>query len=622
MKKTVLLILAMWCGAMFAQAPVNTEPELAKNKIFTKQVLDRTVDVVTKPVVKMPSKSSSKIGIHTSSNIYTLLVSETTCLTANQDLNAIMFTARGDAGTGMGVGSGSIVVSCSQTYGYSWKNILATNDGKGNRYPSGVIYNPTGNTNIENAYAVVSGPTTDGSGWMENFWGSVKLDSTSQNVVYENYSVFAQDFPRYGMAAPGSGKIHVLGDKYTTGPPFIYEYAVMNTGTFNPTNNNFDWNRVKIYNKMANPAQDMSDEISSWNTAWSPDGSVGYVYFIGIDSANPNTSYQPVVLKSVDLGATWTKLPFYDFANSTVLQANIWGTLYDSTLQRPFFSSECEAVVDNNGNLHMVGVITGAYSINPDSLGYTFKYEPKELYHYYTTSTGWEVEHIGTINTLTVLAAESGFGTGADAVGWDHRVQMSRTADGTKIFAVWADSDTAFFTNVLAPDINVWGKDLTNNIVYPITNFTTGTVNDGVCYFHYVSDITLEFAGNVLIPVTFAKLGVGPADPVEHYFLPGIGYGPTVGVKEVVQGAPLSIIGSFPNPASDITNIRINLGSAADVNVEVFNIAGQKIHAVEYGRLPEGENRLQLDVANLNSGMYVYVVQAGQTKATGKMIRR
>jgi len=632
MKRTVLILLVLWgTASLFAQAPRNNEAELTPTRFEQRQILDHPTSVVANPALKMASKTSSKIGISSSGNVYTSLVEETTCLTANQELGAMLFTARGNPAEGLGISSGSIHVSYSINSGFSWKNIMVTDDGKLNRYPGGVIYNPTGNTDIQNAYAVVCGPTTDGGGWTENFWASVKLDSSAHHVIYENYSVHAQDFPRYGMSAPGSGKIHVLGDRYdwlsgtgivTWGP------ITINNGTFNPTTNQFDWNRVLVHVPIARPSTSLRYEVSNYSMAWSPDGSVGYFWVIGIDSANPNTSYQPIVFKSTDFGTSWNKLPFYDFSTNATLYDNIRGTLSDPNVRRPYFTGQMEGAVDNNGELHLFGVVKGAYSTDPDSLGYTFVYEPQppyygNLFHVYTSPTGWQADFVSTIYTLTVAADESGFGSGADALGWDHRVQMSRTADGTKIFGVWTDSDTLFFDNVLAPNINVWGKDLTNNTTYPVTDFTTGTANDGVIYFSYVSDIALENAnGDVIIPVAFIEKGTTPLNPVYHFFLPGIGFGPTIGIQPVKKDSPLSLIGTYPNPVTDLANIRINLGDAANVNVEIYSITGQLVHQAGYGVLPAGEHHLHASVQHLNSGMYICVVSAGQHKVSGKILRR
>lgn len=623
--KTLTLIVLLICSVnLFAQKSVDRTPEKAINKIATQQTMEPASGTPVKPYVMMSSKSPNMIGIGSSGNAYTLIVESSTCLTANQDLMTMMFTARANPAAGYGVNSGSIFSAISSDKGYSWEMVGIADDGKYNRYPSGVIYNPTGNTDPMNAYAVACGPTTDGAAWVETFWASAKLDSTNHHLVYESST--AQDFPRYGMSAPGSGKVHVLGDKYvfTTNVGITtWEYMLMNNGTFNAATNSFDWDKVEIYNAFHQPnGPGTQIHVSNYNTAWSPDGSVGYVWALGIDSANPNTSYQPVVFKSVDEGATWTKLPFYDFANNTTIYNNIWATLSDELTKRPYFGSEIDGVVDNDGNLHLVGVITGAYSIHPDSLGYFFKWEPKHLYHVYTTATGWEADHISTINTLTVAADESGYGSGADALGWDHRVQMSRTADGTKIFATWTDSDTTQYDLVIAPNINVWGKNLTTNNYYPVTDFTTGTLIDGMCYYHYTSDIALDDGANIIIPTTITGLGATPLNPVTHYYLATIGFGPTIGIREVNKSNPLSLIGNFPNPASDITDIRLHLGQASNLSVEVFSVTGQKVLSSDFGYQSAGEHKLTLDVQNLRSGVYVYIVKAGNDSASGKMVRK
>ncbi len=630
MKRAVLLVLMVWgFTSLFAQSNPLNEPVRAHTMFEQHQIMDLPTNVGSYSVFKMPSKSSFRIPIASSGNVYTSIVEITTCLTANQDLNAMMFTARGNPAAGLGVTSGSIFVSYSTTLGYSWNTLMVTDDMKFNRYPGGVIYNPTGNTDIENAYAVVCGPTTDGGGWTENFWASVRLDSTAHHVVYEDYSVHAQDFPRYGMSAPGSGHVHVLGNHYefVSGVGIAEWYPMtMNNGTFNPATGQFDWDRVLVNVPIANPGLDASYYVGAYSTAWSPDGSVGYIWVNGIDSANPNTSYQPIIFKSTDFGATWNKEPFFDFANVPTLVNNIRPTLADPNVTRPFFTSQMEGVVDNNGELHLFGVIKGAYSTHPDSLGYTYLLDPipyyGNLFHVYSTPTGWEADHISTIYTQPVAADESGYGVGGDAMGWDHRVQMARSADGTKIFGVWADADTLFFPNVLAPNIHVWGKDLVANTTYPITDFTTGTANDGICYFHYVSDIALETPqGDVIIPVTFIEKGNSPLDPIIHYYLPGVGYGPTIGIQPVKKESPLSLISTFPNPVADMANLRINMGEAAPVNVEFYSITGQLVHQYGYGMLAAGEHQLQADLQHLNSGMYIVVVQAGQHRVSGRIVR-
>jgi hypothetical protein len=200
---------------------------------------------------------------------------------------------------------------------------------------------------------------------------------------------------------------------------------------------------------------------------------------------------------------------------------------------------------------------------------------------------------------------------------------MSRTSDGTKIFAVWADSDTMYYQNVAAPNINMWGKDLTNSNVYPATDFTTGTLLDGSCFFHYVSNITFEDAnGNFLVPVTFAALGMTPLDPVYHYYITSMGYGSTIGLDKIDLNGGLSIAGVFPNPAEYNTEIRLHNTASVNTSLEIYSLTGQKVMEKDFGVLPAGEHKLAIDVQSLNSGIYVYVVRAGNEKESGKLVRR
>jgi hypothetical protein len=614
-----MLILGV---SVFAQNHSIKEAKMSRGPIWDQSVIDKEPATPIKPFVIPGAKSPQEIPISSSANIYTLIVESSTCLSANQDLGLVMFTSRANPTTGLGTSSGNIINSISTTFGQTWKHIIATGDSKSNRYPSGVIYNPTGNTNVNNAYSVICGPTTDGTAWIENYWGSVKLDSTNHNVVYEDYSVFSQDFPRYGLTATSDGKIHVLGDQYfftdnvgiTT-----FDYLVMNNGTFNSTSNKFDWNRVKIYNTFAKLGSDSTIEVSSWNTAWSPDGNFGYVWALGIDSANPNTSYQPIVFKSIDKGATWSKLPFFSFADIPVIYDNIYPVNSDTSglVRRPYFL-ENDGVVDNTGNLHLFALIYGALTTHHDSLSW-FRYREHVLFHLYTKpSGGWDADSISNFYTNYVPAANSPI-TG---LGWDHRTQASRTADGTKIFAVWTDTDSTASNINLYPNLTVWGKDLVNNTTYPITDFTTGTTLEGTCYFHFASDIALVKGTDIVIPVTFATTGAAPEDPVSHYYLTSIGFGPSIGINAIDKSADLSLAGCYPNPVSDIANVRISLGKAASTSIEVYNVTGQKVASVNYGLLSTGEHNLTLDVQNLNRGVYVFIVKAGNETASGKIIRQ
>lgn len=47
------------------------------------------------------------------------------------------------------------------------------------RYPSGVLYNPAGNTDPNNAFKLFQAPVTSGSGWILNRFTTVSYDGAS-----------------------------------------------------------------------------------------------------------------------------------------------------------------------------------------------------------------------------------------------------------------------------------------------------------------------------------------------------------------------------------------------------------------------------------------------------------
>ncbi|MCH8568302.1 MAG: CotH kinase family protein [Balneolales bacterium] len=63
---------------------------------------------------------------------------------------------------------------------------------------------------------------------------------------------------------------------------------------------------------------------------------------------------------------------------------------------------------------------------------------------------------------------------------------------------------------------------------------------------------------------------------------------------------------NYPNPFNPTTNISFALPQQADVLVEVFNIAGQRVAVLADANLPAGTHQLQFDGSRLASGLYIY----------------
>lgn len=73
-----------------------------------------------------------------------------------------------------------------------------------------------------------------------------------------------------------------------------------------------------------------------------------------------------------------------------------------------------------------------------------------------------------------------------------------------------------------------------------------------------------------------------------------------------------SLSQNYPNPFNPVTTINFNLANAADVNLSVYNVLGQKVASLINGKkMTSGQHSVQFDAANLSSGVYFYRIQAG-----------
>lgn len=77
---------------------------------------------------------------------------------------------------------------------------------------------------------------------------------------------------------------------------------------------------------------------------------------------------------------------------------------------------------------------------------------------------------------------------------------------------------------------------------------------------------------------------------------------------------------NYPNPFNPVTNIRYSVGSFSHVSFRVYDILGNEIETLVNKELPAGEYITEFDAAELPSGVYFYVLNAGGNKISRKMI--
>jgi len=86
--------------------------------------------------------------------------------------------------------------------------------------------------------------------------------------------------------------------------------------------------------------------------------------------------------------------------------------------------------------------------------------------------------------------------------------------------------------------------------------------------------------------------------------------------------APVSALqlSNSPNPALSRTVFSFYLPEDREVSLKVFDITGREVATLLQKRSTAGRHTAVFDTGNLNNGLYLYRLQAGQESITRKML--
>ena len=652
MKKSVLLVLAIGTGlSSWATTPRNA---VAKHKMRDPRRFEKLdINQITTPQLNLApvqnpqlisSSAITRIPIGSSPNLFTALVAESNCLTANQQINTVAFTRRKNS-EGPG-NTGYIQVSVSTDGGSAWDTTRSVISDETHlcRYPSGTLYNPPGNTTANQAFHVGSGPWHPGANWQGNFFASQRLDGQFRDSLIQDNTNPGQkqDFARIGFQASDNGKVYVMGAEYidanaTTAAGQGFIGGVLNTGTFDAPNNKFNWStRLFKHPATVDPTDGSRNIYSTTHTAWSQDGNTGYIVMAGQDSIHPEYGFGPIVYKSTDAGQTWTHMTNTDFRNVE----NIGSRLRDNNqgTKSPLFTAAqgWDVTVDYQNNLHIATAIRAGSTASVDSVFYSWTSQKSILFDVFTTSNGWDAIVLDTLQTDSVSAGSSYWtaSTGNDV--WDARLQISRSTDGKRLFYGWMDTDVATWggTENLFPDLFVKGYNVETNKVTPTMNMTKAdAVSGGKVFWMYFSNIMLKSDSTYKISVTSTDSRnrtstIDDGLPVQHTYLNGL----TISESQfnltpngstgfaTLQGS--GFIGSvYPNPAADLITVEVEGLKQERAQIRMSNLSGQSVYNESF-RNNGGVLKTNIDLSGINKGVYLLQIITENGTAVQRVVKQ
>jgi hypothetical protein len=92
------------------------------------------------------------------------------------------------------------------------------------------------------------------------------------------------------------------------------------------------------------------------------------------------------------------------------------------------------------------------------------------------------------------------------------------------------------------------------------------------------------------------------------------------GVEELGIPTEFVLLQNYPNPFNPTTSIQFGLPSESYVRLTVFNILGQEVALLVNASMGAGYHKVNFDASKLNTGMYIYKIEANNFVSVRKML--
>lgn len=660
----LLLTLSLFCLHSFAQTIPNQTSKQNWTKLYpmSEQLAGGENLNASQPGATAPLSSAKVSGISTtsttlgrSSNAYTFIRNSQNQLAADPQTGFLAFVHRQDVTVfgGGGMANGYLRVDFSTDYGKTW----TLEDGPMQldytfraRYPQLVLHRDLGSDQPLDNHFVWAAATLDGNNnWLGHVYGATQPGSGpgTENYLFNNDPTLIPGGLTKGL--PGE----FWNCEFVVRNSLLEDTLILYKGVWNTTSQDVDWtiqHRIPI---GGDRQFDGNLYFSQPVLAFSPDGSKGWIAFLGdlTEAASPmgqdSIAFAPILIHSTDGGQTW--------GSPMELNLNEVGWLKDTLLHGPQDSLgnplasgiastafELDVVVDGNGEAHLGAVICnggGDYSI--ETSGKMF------LGHIYTQNGGnaWGLEFLNPIYTLRGTT-----GIGVDLLTYDNHIQASRDMSGNYVLFSFTDSDTSLsgFGNPenIAPNVYLTGKSLQDNYTLCKWIITEGNLfYDGKAYFHTISpEFFIHGSGRIMVPMVMMNfITIDQEQPCGFDLIgPDLAIGtnsfcePTsyqqshgwenpfplcrpdaVDENELENKLQLAF---NPNPASQWVEITAAVPDLDRAHFSLTDLTGRTLKEWNASPQSDGTYMDRLDLSNYPAGLYHIKMESGTSRITKPIV--
>ncbi|MFY0675322.1 MAG: T9SS type A sorting domain-containing protein [Bacteroidia bacterium] len=230
----------------------------------------------------------------------------------------------------------------------------------------------------------------------------------------------------------------------------------------------------------------------------------------------------------------------------------------------------------------------------------------------------WE----GTLDegSIAPFEGENGLSWKSNGKGWFGAGVMSMQptnllnfGDGYLSFRIKAPASLSFQIGI----IDAWGNQ--NYIEFPANQTKYGLERNGEWGQAKipVTDIRGEFIDLRMLSYEFVILetnGAGAEFAIDDIVWEG---GSPVGIPKNSINSNVSV---YPNPTSATAQLHVNLPKTEMVTIAIYNINGKKVMDLYNGTLEKGTQILDIEVSNLNDGLYFIRLDQNSGISTTKLL--
>ena len=432
-------------------------------------------------------------------------------ISVNDSLKTVVFGYRQDT---------SALYGFSTDAGLTWTNSIGPlNPGFSvfTRYHNTAIYNPPGNTNplngkvVMGAQGIQPGPVASYS----QFFSTANITAgapAAQEQILNDVGYFAAS----DIAKRRPNEFWQLYARQDTMGSI--DSISLYKGLYNQISGQVVWGRTMLL--------DLPDFSISPKIAWSPDGSIGWLSFLGdLPGQGLDSLYSPILMKSTDGGLTWSSPIEVDLRWQCMLDS--LDSFFPGNSQgRPTCGFQYDLTVDINGNPHFfTGIFnndsTQVYSLLPGLWKGQFDITTPDQ------GQNWQAIYLSPLYTFRGETGQNPL----DAT-YDNEPQISRSPDGSRIFYAWIDSDTSLLgfgtVDNLSPELITVGFRLSDSMVTRPHNWSDGVPGwDDYAIFPQMANECLTQSGvqdTFILALSLVRVSftVPPLQAWDYIYMPGI----------------------------------------------------------------------------------------------------